>query len=73
MKTEADQKLKPRRLKFMQRRQCLKCDRSFWSEGPWNRLCYRCNESNTGIRSERAAPPRWNGEPMLRRPEELRD
>jgi len=31
---------------------CLSCDRSFLSEGPWNRICPRCSERNVAL------PPR---------------
>ena len=33
-------------------RLCLSCDRSFLSEGPWNRICPRCGERNVSL------PPR---------------
>ena len=46
------------------RRRCLKCNRSFWSEGRWNRVCSKCNRKNRQIRECRSSPPRWNGEPM---------
>jgi uncharacterized protein with PIN domain len=49
------------------RRRCLKCNRSFWSEGPWNRLCRRCNAANRNIRECRSTPPRLNGEPLYER------
>ena len=26
-------------------RKCLKCDKSFWSVGPHERLCYYCREN----------------------------
>jgi 5-methylcytosine-specific restriction endonuclease McrA len=32
----------PKRLK---RRDCLRCDRKFWSEGPHHRLCQGCRQS----------------------------
>lgn len=28
------------------RRICLACDKPFTSEGPWNRICKRCNKAN---------------------------
>ena len=34
------------------RRICLACNRTFLSEGPWNRICPRCSERNV------ATPPR---------------
>lgn len=29
-------------------RVCLRCNKSFDSEGPWNRLCGPCHSRNTG-------------------------
>ena len=49
------------------RRRCLKCNRSFFSEGNWNRLCSRCIASNRGMREAPTHPARWNGEPMNER------
>jgi glutaredoxin len=48
------------------RRRCLKCNRSFWSVGSWNRLCSRCNAANRTLREGRSVAPRWNGESMAR-------
>jgi hypothetical protein len=31
---------------------CLSCNKSFLSEGPWNRICPRCSERNVAV------PPR---------------
>ncbi len=31
---------------------CLSCDKTFLSEGPWNRICPRCSERNVAV------PPR---------------
>ena len=37
--------LKPhRRSKKLKRRDCLRCDREFWSEGPHHRLCQICRQ-----------------------------
>ena len=36
--------LKP--AKATTKRICLSCDRPFLSEGPWNRICPRCNKAN---------------------------
>ncbi len=33
-------------------RTCLSCDKPFLSEGPWNRICPRCEEGNS------STPPR---------------
>ena len=30
-------------------RECLSCDRTFLSEGPWNRTCPRCAERNADV------------------------
>ncbi len=49
------------------RRRCLKCSRSFWSEGPWNRLCARCNAANRRMPDLPSSSPLWNGEPMHQR------
>ncbi len=46
------------------RRRCLKCNRSFLSEGPWNRLCARCNAQNKDVKAPPSASPRWNGRAM---------
>lgn len=37
--------LMPKRNKST-RRICLKCNKSFWSEGNFKRLCVKCNDSN---------------------------
>ena len=47
-------------------RRCLKCNKSFRSKGPYNRLCTPCNESNAGVKAPPSAAPRWNGAPMVR-------
>jgi len=31
--------------KKLKRRDCLKCDREFWSEGPHHRLCQTCRQA----------------------------
>jgi hypothetical protein len=31
--------------KKLKRRDCLRCDRKFWSEGPHHRLCQACRQS----------------------------
>lgn len=49
------------------RRRCLKCNRTFWSEGNWNRLCSKCNAANRGLANPPSSPARWNGEPMYER------
>jgi 5-methylcytosine-specific restriction endonuclease McrA len=37
--------MKPsRRSKKLKRRDCLRCDREFWSEGPHHRLCQICRQ-----------------------------
>jgi hypothetical protein len=37
--------IKPsRRTKKLKRRNCLRCDREFWSEGPHHRLCQTCRQ-----------------------------
>jgi hypothetical protein len=37
--------VKPSRgLKKLKRRNCLRCDREFWSEGPHHRLCQMCRQ-----------------------------
>jgi hypothetical protein len=37
--------IKPaRRPKKPKRRDCLRCDREFWSEGPHHRLCHMCRQ-----------------------------
>jgi hypothetical protein len=37
--------IKPsRRPKKLTRRNCLRCDREFWSEGPHHRLCHTCRQ-----------------------------
>jgi hypothetical protein len=51
-------KLKPRW------RRCLRCNKRFQSEGPWNRLCTRCNALNKDVKAPPSAAPRWNGRPM---------
>jgi hypothetical protein len=33
-----------RRTKKLKRRNCLRCDREFWSEGPHHRLCQTCRQ-----------------------------
>ncbi len=33
-----------RRPKKLKRRNCLRCDREFWSEGPHHRLCQICRQ-----------------------------
>lgn len=33
-----------RRSKKLKRRDCLRCDREFWSEGPHHRLCQICQQ-----------------------------
>ncbi len=33
-----------RRSKKLKRRNCLRCDREFWSEGPHHRLCQTCRQ-----------------------------
>jgi hypothetical protein len=33
-----------RRTKKLKRRDCLRCDREFWSEGPHHRLCQTCRQ-----------------------------
>ena len=30
-------------------RECLSCDISFLSEGPWNRICPRCSEKDRNL------------------------
>lgn len=30
----------------MKERKCLKCQKSFESDGNWNRLCDKCNRNN---------------------------
>jgi hypothetical protein len=38
--------MKPsRRRKNLTRRDCLRCDQAFWSEGPHHRLCQACRQS----------------------------
>jgi 5-methylcytosine-specific restriction endonuclease McrA len=32
------------RSKKLKRRDCLRCDREFWSEGPHHRLCQTCRQ-----------------------------
>jgi hypothetical protein len=34
-----------RRAKKLTRRDCLRCDHAFWSEGPHHRLCQACRQS----------------------------
>lgn len=37
--------MKPsRRTKKLKRRDCLRCDQEFWSEGPHHRLCQTCRQ-----------------------------
>jgi hypothetical protein len=37
--------MKPsRRTKKLKQRNCLRCDREFWSEGPHHRLCQTCRQ-----------------------------
>ena len=43
------------------RRICLACNKSFWSEGNWNRICHRCTRKNTGEPQPRSSGYRWNG------------
>jgi 5-methylcytosine-specific restriction endonuclease McrA len=31
--------------KKLKRRDCLRCDREFWSEGPHHRLCQTCRQT----------------------------
>jgi hypothetical protein len=33
-----------RRIKKTKRRNCLRCNREFWSEGPHHRLCQTCRQ-----------------------------
>lgn len=35
------------------RRACLRCQKAFSSEGPWNRCCVSCNKSNSSTRLPR--------------------
>lgn len=54
----------PHRKKQVRWRRCLKCSKRFRSEGPWNRLCDKCNASNKGVKDLPSAAPRRNGQPM---------
>lgn len=36
--------MRPERLRI-----CLKCNKSFDSKGPWNRICYECTRKNDKI------------------------
>ena len=38
------------------RRVCLRCNRRFDSEGPWNRICWRCAHLNDVVSPVRARP-----------------
>ncbi len=38
-----------RRKKKKTKRVCLRCDREFYSEGIYNRICPNCRESNANI------------------------
>jgi hypothetical protein len=41
--------MKPaRRTKKLKRRNCLRCDREFWSEGAHHRLCQTCRQIIAG-------------------------
>jgi hypothetical protein len=45
MAPAAKASIKPsRRTKKPKRRNCLRCDREFWSEGPHHRLCQTCRQ-----------------------------
>jgi hypothetical protein len=35
----------PQRTEQSRQRTCLRCDRTFWSEGPHHRLCQTCREA----------------------------
>lgn len=37
-------------------RNCLKCNKTFESEGPGNRLCIACNNENSQLRYPRMLP-----------------
>ena len=52
------------------RRLCLSCNKSFMSEGPWNRICRRCNEAHAGQTQSPSSRGRWNGNPLLGHPSE---
>ena len=51
-KTTPNSKAKPRI--------CLSCDKTFLSEGPWNRICPRCSERNASL-PPRAKPTHLKG------------
>jgi uncharacterized protein with PIN domain len=40
-----------RSTKKVKRRNCLRCDREFWSEGPHHRLCQTCRQVITASSS----------------------
>ncbi|MDR4504681.1 MAG: hypothetical protein MRK01_07815 [Candidatus Scalindua sp.] len=42
---------KPARRKSKEKRYCLRCDKKFISEGPYNRICDKCRIANERIAS----------------------
>ncbi|GJQ58069.1 MAG: hypothetical protein D8M57_01600 [Candidatus Scalindua sp. AMX11] len=48
---EAHKGCRPARAKSRQKRYCLRCEKKFTSEGPYNRLCDKCRLANERIAS----------------------
>ena len=46
---EFPENIKKIMMKTVRKRGCLRCDKKFVSEGPWNRFCPRCEIKNEGI------------------------
>jgi hypothetical protein len=62
--------MKPsRRSKKLKRRDCLRCDREFWSEGPHHRLCQICRQviatSSSPVEEYRILTNHESGSPDL--------
>jgi hypothetical protein len=60
--------IKPsRRTKKVKRRNCLRCDREFYSEGPHHRLCHICRQfiaaSPSPVEEYRIVSPYGRGVP----------
>lgn len=54
-------------------RDCLKCRRPFPSDGPHNRLCFKCNEENSRLGRFASQTPLEENARRLESPKILRD
>jgi len=51
-----------KRFRKQKLRTCLRCNKEFLSDGPWNRLCQACSEKNRSSRIRVfSVPYRWPG------------